>query len=225
MGRRAGPSWATFAVAGAVIAAGVLVYLAFAKDAPDPAQASKASSDAGALLEQVGALGPLHLLPAGGTDPRVELTFALNPDLMPDDLGSMSLTSPYIIGQMKTGSTRELVDGDLYRVHVHHHILPAVAWFQGVAAQRHRVWLGALMQWELDVTQREILALYPDASVPEGGIPQPPALKITGSVVSYPSAVNLAPALATPAARKFLCMGEDACDDAFLAKVLVILVE
>ena len=161
----------------------------------------------------------------GGTEPRVELTFALNPDLMPDDLGSMSLTSPFVIGQMKTGTSRERVDADLFRVRVHHHILPAVAWFQDRAAQRNRVWFGALLQWEMDVTQRELLALYPDASIPEAGIPQPPALTIVGSVVSYPAAIKIAPELATPAARKFLCMGEDTCDDALLSKILVILVE
>ncbi len=217
-----------FAIAGSVLIACVLTYGAFSKDAPEPghgAVAAGAAVDAGALLAQLGVLGEAHILPGGGTEPRVELTFALNPDLMPDDLGSMSLTSPFVIGQMKTGTSSERSNAGLVRVRVHHHILPAVAWFQDIAAQRNRVWFGALLQWEMDVTQRELLALYPDASIPEAGIPQPPALKITGTVVSYPGAVKIAPALATPAARKYLCMGEDTCDDALLSKVLVIIVE
>jgi hypothetical protein len=215
----------TFIMLGAafVVAAG-FVYAAFAQDAHEPAVTAP-PLDAGDLVAQAGALGTARVLPSAGPDPRIEITFALNPDLMPDDLGIISLTSPFIIGQMKTGTTRQKVDGDLERVSIHHHILPAVAWFQDEAARRNRAWVGALMQWELDVTQRELLALYPDATVPDSGLPKPPSLTVTGTALRYPAAVKRIPDLGTEAAKKFLCMGEQVCDDSLLSKVLVIVVE
>lgn len=210
---------------GAFIVAAGLVYASFAQDSRDPVGAPASPLDAGDLVPRVSALGTARLLPSTGTEPRVEIALSLNADLMPDDLGIVSLTSPFVIGQMKTGTSRQKVDGDLDRVSIHHRILPAVAWFQDAAARRNRAWVGALMQWELDVTQRELLALYPDASVPDAGLPKPPPLTITGTVMSYPGAVRAIPELGTEAAKKFLCMGEEVCDDAVLSKVLVVVVE
>lgn len=216
--------WTMVGLGAAFVAAAGLVYAAFASDLP-PSAPTGATPGAGVLALQARALGEARVLPSNGPDPRIEITFARNADLMPDDLGAVSLTTPFVIGQMRTATSRETLDGGLVHVRIHHRILPAVAWFQDEAARRNRAWLGALMQWELDVTQRELLSLYPDASVPEAGVPQPPALTVTGLAVSYASAVKVAPELAAPAAKKFLCMGEDVCDDALLSKVLVILVE
>lgn len=224
MASEANRTWTFVGLLAAGLVAAGLVYAAFAEDKA-PAGEVKAPLDAGAVLQQVGVLGPAKLLPETGPEPRVEVTFALNPDLMPDDLGAVSLTSPFVVGQMKTGTFEEKADGDLTRVRIRHRILPAVAWFQGEAARRDRAWVGALMQWELDVTQRELLALYPDAAVPDGGLPKPPSLTVTGVAVSYRTAVTRIPELGTEAARKYLCMGEDACNDEVLGKVIVLVVD
>lgn len=220
-----GRTWTTVAIGIAFLVAAGLVYAAFRQDSADPSSAPAIPADAADLIPRISVLGTARALPSPGPEPRVELTFALNPDLMMDDLGAMSLTSPFVLGQMTTGTTQKKVDADLERVSIHHRILPAVAWFQDLAANRNRAWAGALIQWELDVTQRELLALYPDATVPEGGLPKPPSLTVTGVVLPYPEARKRIPDLGSEPARKFLCMGEDTCDDALLSKVLVVVVD
>jgi hypothetical protein len=207
-------------VAGA-IAAG-LVYAAFTQDSHDSATAD--APDAGDLVPRMSVLGTAHTLPSKPSEPRVELTFSLNADLITNDLGSVSPTSPFVIGQMRTGTMRQKVDADIVKVSIRHRILPAVAWFTADAAKQHRAWVDKLAEWELAVTQSELAALYPDASAPDAG-PPPPSLTIHGPVVSYSEAAKRFPDLAGEPAKKFLCMGEDVCDDSVLSSVLVLLVE
>ena len=207
-------------VAGLIAA--LLVYGAFRDDGREAS--SLEAPDSGDLVPRVSVLGTAHTLPSKASEPRVELTFALNPDLITNDLGAVSPTSPFMIGQMKTGTIRHKVDADLVKVSIRHRILPAVAWFAGDAAKKNRAWVDALAEWELAVTQSELAALYPDASAPDAG-PAPKALTVQGAVIPYADAAKRFPDLAGEEAKKFLCMGEDTCDDSVLSSVLVLVVE